>query len=98
MITHTSPLPQLDLKQSYASKNNVDSGNMLRSMLPTLLINAVVPFLINMLARPYMSTIDALLLASSVPAVYTLGGLIWKKRIDAVGLLVVVGLLLTAAC
>jgi hypothetical protein len=32
-----------------------------------------------------MSPVNALLLASSVPALFTLGGLIWKKRIDAVG-------------
>jgi len=44
----------------------------------------------------YMSTIDALLLASSVPALYTLGSLIVKRRINVLGLLVVSGLLLSA--
>lgn len=96
MVTRTSSLSQLDLKQSPASKNNDSRGMSFRRMLPTLLINAVAPFLINMLARPYMSIVDALLLASSVPALFTLAGLIWKKRIDAVGVLVVVSLLLTA--
>lgn len=96
MITQTAPLSQIDMKQSTVSKNNGGSGMSLRRMLPMLLINAVAPLLINLLARPYMSTINALLLASSVPAMYTLGGLIWKKRIDVLGLLVVVGLLLTA--
>jgi hypothetical protein len=66
------------------------------SILLNLLITTGVPFLINMLARPYMSTIDALLLASSVPALYTIGSLLVKRRIDVLGLLVVAGLVLSA--
>ena len=97
MITSTAPLSQLNVKQSIEHTNNSDRGMMLRRMLPNLLINAVAPFLINILAQPYMSTIDALLLASSVPALFTLGGVIWNKRIDMMGVLVVVGLLLSAA-
>ncbi|GAC1625093.1 MAG: hypothetical protein NVS4B11_20760 [Ktedonobacteraceae bacterium] len=69
---------------------------MLRRMLPNLLVNAAAPLLINIVAQHYMPTIDALLLASSVPALFTLGGIIWKKHIDTLGLLVVVSLLLTA--
>jgi len=97
MATNTSTLSQVGLKPSHASKNDGGRGMMIRRMLPTLLFNAVVPLLINILARPYMSTIDALLLASSVPALFTLGSLIWKKHIDVLGLLVVASLLLTAA-
>jgi uncharacterized membrane protein len=96
MLAQTAPLTQPDMKQSYASNNNKGPATQLPRMLPTLLINAVAPFLINMLAQRYMSTIDALLLASSVPALFTLGSVIWKKHIDAVGMLVVVGLLLSA--
>lgn len=97
MMTQTSPLTQpLDLKQSSTNTTN-NRSKMLRQMLPNLLINAVLPFLINMLAQPHMSTINALLLASSVPALFTLGNFIWKRHIDVVGLLVVVGLLLSAA-
>src|SRR5260370_11846047 len=97
MATKTSTLSQVGLKPSHASKNDGGRGMMLRRMLPTLLFTAVVPLLINILAHPYMSTIDALLLASSVPALFTLGSLIWKKHIDALGLFVVASLLLTAA-
>jgi intracellular septation protein A len=96
MMTGTSPLSQYNVKQSNENNNNNNRGTQFRRMLPTLLINAVVPFLINMMARPYMSTINALLLASAVPALFTLGSFIVKKRIDAVGILVVAGLLLTA--
>jgi intracellular septation protein A len=96
MLAQTAPLSQVDLKQSYGSENNASRGMMLRRMLPNLLINAVAPFVINILARPHMSAVDALLLASSVPALFTLSGLLWKKRIDFVGVLVVVSLLLSA--
>jgi intracellular septation protein A len=95
MLAQTAPLTQPDMKQSYVN-NNKGPAMQFQRMLPTLLINAVVPFLINMLAQRYMSTIDALLLASSVPALFTLGSVIWKKHIDAVGMLVVMGLLLSA--
>jgi hypothetical protein len=96
MLAQTAPLTQPDMKQSYVNNNNKGRAMQFQRMLPTLLINAVAPFLINMLAQRYMSTIDALLLASSVPALFTLGGVIWKKHIDAVGVLVVVSLLLSA--
>ncbi len=102
MITHTTPLSEITTQQASvntANKDtkNVNRGKMLYSMLPNLLINAGVPFVVNMLAQPHMSTINALLLASSVPALFTLVGIIWKKRINAVGVLVVVDLLLAAA-
>ena len=91
MITQT-----LTTQQTNVDTKNVRQGKMLYTLLPNLLINAGVPFVVNMLARPHMSTINALLLASSVPALYTVGGILWKKRIDAIGVLVVAGLLLTA--
>ena len=97
MAMHTSSLSPMNMSQSAATTENKDNRSMtLRTMLPNLLINAAVPLLINLVAQRYMPTIDALLLASSVPALYTLGNIIWKKHIDALGLLVVVGLLLTA--
>ncbi len=94
MIANTSS--QLDMQQLAVSENKNSRSMSFRNMLPTLLLNAAVPLLINFLARPYMPIINALLLASSVPALFTLGNFIWKKHIDAIGLLVVAGLLLTA--
>ena len=101
MIAHTAPLSEITTQSVNVATVNTDTkngqrGKMLSSILPNLLINAGVPFVVNMLAQSHMSTINALLLASSVPALFTLGGIIWKKRIDAVGMMVVVGLLLTA--
>ena len=98
--TQTSPL-QLNVEQAQVTNDvgqqNASKGMNIRQMLPMLLINAVAPFSINLIAQHYVSSIDALLLASVVPTVYTLGSFIWKKRIDAMGLLVVASLLLSAA-
>ena len=77
-------------------ENSQNRSAKFLQMLPTLLINAVVPYAVNMVAQHYMPTIDSLLLASSVPALYTLGMFVWKKQVNAIGLLVVASLLLTA--
>jgi hypothetical protein len=95
MATNTSSLTPMTLNQVSTHTNINSRITALRRMLPNLLINGGAPFMINYLAAPHMSSIDALLLASSVPALFTLGGIIWKKRVDAIGLLVVVGLLLS---
>lgn len=95
-MTTTTTLAQINSKQSYTNQNNNGRGMMSRQMLPNLLINAAAPFAINLVAQHYMPTIDALLLASSVPAVYTLGSLVWKRRVNVLGLLVVASLLLNA--
>lgn len=97
MMTSQSPLPQYDVKQSNSNTNDSKRGTQLLHMLPTLLINVVVPFIINMLSQPHMSTINSLLLASSVPALFTLGSLIVKKRIDVTGVIVIVSMLISAA-
>lgn len=97
MATTTTTLDQINTKQSYTNHNSNGRSMMTRQMLPNLLINAAVPFAINMLAQHFMPTIDALLLASSVPALYTLGSLVWKRRINVLGLLVIASLLLNAA-
>jgi len=100
--TQTSPL-QLNANVEYVQVNdtvrqqNANQGMNFRTMLPMLLINAVAPFTINIVAQHYMPSIDALLLASAIPAVYTLGSFIWKKHIDVFGLIVVASLLLSAA-
>ena len=95
-LANLSGLTNLKRLYVWQSKVTEEGKKNLNKSLPNLVINAAAPFAINMLARPYMSTIDALLLASSVPALWTLGGVIWKKRLDMIGMLVVVSLLLTA--
>lgn len=98
--TQTSPLT-LNVEQAQVVRNantqNASQGMNFRQMLPMLLINAVAPFSINLIAQHYMPSIDSLLLASAVPAIYTLGSFIWKKHFDVFGVIVVASLLLSAA-
>jgi hypothetical protein len=91
-----SPFPQSNVKQSNEKNNKNNRGSRFRSMLPSLLMNVAVPLLIDLLAKKYMSTIDALLLASVVPALFTLGNFIVKKHIDFLGILSIISLLLSS--
>ena len=95
-MSDTSPFSQSNVKQSNENNNNNNRGARFRSMLPSLLMNVVVPLLINLLAKQYMSTMDALLLASVVPILFTLGNFLVKKHIDFLGILSVISLLLSA--
>jgi hypothetical protein len=92
----TSPFSQSNVQQSNENNNKNNRGSRFRSRLPSLLMNVAVPLVIDLLAKKYMSTIDALLLASVVPALFTLGNFIVKKHIDFLGVLSIVSLLLSA--
>lgn len=92
----TSPFSQSNVKQSNENNDKNNRGARFRRMLPSLLMNVAVPLLINILAKPYMSTMDALLLASVVPILFTLGNFVVKKHIDFLGILSVINLFLSA--
>ncbi|GCE22919.1 VC0807 family protein [Dictyobacter kobayashii] len=93
MSTNTLPLTQVIEKQ----QNVPSQKSMLLKMLPGMLINTGAPFLIYSLASSHMSTVNALLLASAVPLVMTTVELIRKRRVDMMGVLIVLGFVLTAA-
>jgi hypothetical protein len=91
-----SPLSQSDTKPSNEKNNKDHRGSWFLRMLPSLLISVAVPLLINTLAKKYMSTMDALLLAGVIPMLFTLGKFIVKKHIDFMGILSVTSLILSA--
>ena len=91
-----SPFSQSNMKQSNEKNNKKNRGSRFRSMLPSLLMNVAVPLLIDVRAKPYLSTIDALLLASVVPVLFTLGNFVVKKHVDFLGILSIISLLLSA--
>ncbi len=67
-----------------------------------LMINLVVPVLAYVLLRPYVrSDIIALVAGSAIPAAYTVGVMLWRRRLDAIGVFATVcfalGLLLVVA-
>jgi hypothetical protein len=91
-----SPYSQSNVKPSNEKDNKKNRGSWFRHMLPSLLMNVAVPLLIDVLAKRYLSTIDALLLASVVPALFTFGNFLVKKHIDFLGILSIISLLLSA--
>jgi hypothetical protein len=90
------PFSQSNMKPSNEKNNKKNRGSRFRSMLPSLLMNVAVPLLIDIVAQRYISTIDALLLASVVPALFTLGNFVVKKHVDFLGILSIISLLLSA--
>lgn len=96
MMKQTPPLSYYNVNQSPANNKKSARAKLLLDMLPGLLTNTVAPALIGILARPHMSTSNALFLSSVVPALSVLWHLIVKKRLDVVGVLIVAGLLITA--
>jgi hypothetical protein len=62
----------------------------MRKLLPSIVFNAVVPFLVYILLRPYMNgDVPALAIAAGVPAVFTIVVFLWRKRVDVIGVVAV---------
>jgi hypothetical protein len=97
MMKQTPPLSSYNVKPSQVNNKKTNRAKLFLGMLPGVLTNVVAPTLVGILARPYMSTSNVLFLSSVVPALSVLWHLIVKKWIDAVGVLVVAGLLIAAA-
>jgi hypothetical protein len=58
----------------------------LLSLLAKLVINTAVPALVYVLLRPHVhSDITALVIGAAVPMAWTVGVLLWKRRVDPVG-------------
>jgi hypothetical protein len=73
-----------------------------RALLVPLLISAVIPVLAYVLLRPHVhSDLTALVIGTAIPTVYTAAMLVWRSRLDPVGVFAVacfcVGLLLVYA-
>lgn len=73
-------------------------GFSLRSVLPTLVFDALLPYLIFRLARgfePGMSEVGALVASALGPAAYGLYEIGHKRRIDIIGAVVLIGMVIT---
>ena len=68
--------------------SNNNSRRSARSVLPRLLTRIIVPLAGYAVLRPFVgSDAEALVIAGSVPAAWTLGILVARRRIDPLGLL-----------
>jgi hypothetical protein len=59
------------------------------------LVNLGGPFLVYQLAAGHMSETAALMLSSAPPIVWSIGQLIWSRKVDVVSLLVITGIALS---
>ena len=59
------------------------------------LVNLGGPFLVYQLAAGHMSETAALMLSSAPPILWTIGQLIWSRKLDALSLLVIAGIALS---
>jgi hypothetical protein len=58
----------------------------------SLVINAVVPVLVYLLIRPHLhSDTTALVIAAAIPVCYTAVVLLWRRRLDPVGVIAIAG-------
>ncbi|QUQ62380.1 VC0807 family protein [Kutzneria sp. CA-103260] len=70
----------------------------LRSMLPSIALNAVVPLVVYTLVRPYFANdVTALIIAAVIPLLVTLVGFVVRRKVDFVGVISVVGFVVAVA-
>ncbi|TDD80879.1 hypothetical protein E1293_19795 [Actinomadura darangshiensis] len=63
----------------------------LRTVLPSLALNGVVPLLVYLLLRPHLpGDAAALAVAMAVPVACTVAVFAWRRRVDAIGAIAVV--------
>jgi hypothetical protein len=64
----------------------------LRKLVPSLAVNLVVPVVGYFLLRPHLpNDTVALALVGAIPVLRTVGVLIWRRRVDPIGVLAAVG-------
>jgi hypothetical protein len=67
------------------------SSRRILSLIGSLVLNFVVPVLAYRVFRPHVATsAEALALGAAIPVAFTLGTLIWRRRLDPLGLLSVI--------
>jgi hypothetical protein len=71
------------------------AGSALRGVLPSLLLNAAVPFVVYQLLRPAFrpGSVAPLVLAGVVPAAVTVVSLVRSRRVDVIAVFALLGVL-----
>ena len=70
----------------------------LRSFLPSIALNAVVPLVVYTLLRPYVANdVTALIISGAIPLLVTIGGFAVRRKVDIVGVISVVGFVVAVA-
>lgn len=61
------------------------SGSIIRSLLPSIVINGVLPYVLYILLSPHLPQVTALAITAVPALIYTLIGFVLKRRIDLIG-------------
>ncbi|MBB4684844.1 VC0807 family protein [Amycolatopsis jiangsuensis] len=67
------------------------SSSFLRRLMPSLVVNAVVPLVLYLLLRSSIGEVPALAIGATIPLLVTVGEFAVRRRIDPVGVVVVAG-------
>lgn len=79
------------------SLNSPKMGTILRSFLPDIIINGVLPYVLyQYLKQHHFSDLTALAMTATVPALYSIVGIIRRHRIDLIAAVVLLGLAINA--
>lgn len=65
---------------------------MRRELIRTLAINAIAPYLVYVLCRPYLGSLAALALSAVPPTIESLWSVVQRRRLDTVSALVLGGI------
>lgn len=72
--------------------NPASARRNLRALLPNLLISWLLPLLAYQLISPHVhSDLIALAISSAIPALFTIGTYVIRRRVNAIGLIGVAG-------
>jgi hypothetical protein len=69
--------------------------NMLLSLVPGLVIDAALPYVIYVLLRPHTTELNALIASSVPPLISNIVSLVRTRKIDAFGLLIFLGIVVS---
>jgi|SRR5579884_1433750 len=60
-------------------------GAIIRSLLPSIIISGVLPYVLYILLSPHLPQVTALAVTAVPALIYTLVGFVWNRRIDLIG-------------
>jgi hypothetical protein len=68
------------------------AASWLRNRIPSVVINWIIPLLAYILIRPRVSTdAEALAIGGAIPVAWTIGIVAWRRHIDPIGVIAVLG-------
>lgn len=64
---------------------SASSGSIIRSLIPSIVINGVLPYVLYILLSPHLPQVTALAITAVPALIYTLIGFVLNRRIDLIG-------------